>query len=231
MSSVIRLWVGIGIAFALAFGVSAQETELTQSIAISNNLSVQVPDSWTTELPKEGSSVVSGDSLEVLFFVDEALLAIESDRETSVSELRRLSDLVELRTEQAFPVARIDRERARGNIIYVAEYRPDAYAYLLELDDDTYLYSEAAQTEGEAITTEESALLLQIIASAEPTSTDAASRLEGIGGNGDEAPSTTSGEACTVSVAGNDPVRLRVGPGTNRTSVAFLESGDRKSVV
>ncbi len=46
-----------------------------------------------------------------------------------------------------------------------------------------------------------------------------------------KAPDTASAKACTISTQKKRSVELRVGPGTNRTSVAFLPSGAQFTVL
>lgn len=94
------------------------------------------------------------------------------------------------------------------------EYSPENFTFLVQNTEHEMLFLvEAYNTDAEAITDEQFAVIGMIIATVRP--------IEDASGASVEVPAE-----CLLTVSEPDAVQLRVGPGTNRTVVAFLDVGD-----
>jgi hypothetical protein len=205
----------------VAVPVLAQTETLTQPIEVGDGFRVRVPDTWEVGRSSDDTVIVSGDGLEIYFyppsFLEPYNFGDENDAAATLVAIYdrwfdneiRPGDVWEL-GDTRFPT-------------YYYPYSASNYSYVLVYPGGNVFYIEVYALEAN-LTAKDITLALDIMSSMLRGS------LRRAGGNttqgGDTTPATTSTASCTISAPNGQEVNLRVGPGTNRTSIAFLPNGE-----
>lgn len=207
------------LALPLTYAAAQDEQQLTTVVDVSNGYVISVPDGWDVEEDDQtGGFTLSND--EMTIFVLNPLQVIEL---VDVADDTELDDLlIDLYDE-------LYGERPRRRDIEAIEIdgreavswsyqdgRFDGIFYIVRLSDNTLgavdAYSEEVDIE------DVSELVTAIV-----TSFD-------VGAEGQVVSSNEPAEPCFVSTDEENSVQLRVGPGSNRSVIAFLDAGEEFQV-
>ncbi len=219
----------IGWVLLSAFSVGAQSG--TQVVDLGEDYQIVVPDDWTIQEESDGSLSLLGFGWGVFPYQPDLL-----DTLVDISVNMNAVEVL----QESFSLFFFDRPPATRDIETLEIDGRDAALYLTEadIDGETYdywLYAVELSDKQWAVIliAGEQGLLDEVSDEVEEVviSFDRASR-SGVGGLRQDGSSGGSGggEACTVGVDTRDTARLRVGPGENRTAIAFLPIGDGYTV-
>lgn len=219
-----RVFIGSITALFIVSSAVISAQSLTQTIELSDRVQVRLPEDWEQF---EGDNSYVGDSIGMFFYEPDYLVDFtgEDDLETPEDALRALYDAVRIG----------DRPAARNIDALDIDGRDAAvYATDDEFDDGSPL---GLQYYG--VTLSDKSIAAALVFGVPDAIEDEADLLADILESFDIAPSilrdeqTQAGDSqpCVVSVATADTGRLRVGPGENRSAVAFLPIGDEYTVL
>lgn len=208
----VLLFIG-SILFIPALIATAQDINLSESYTFSSNATFQYPSDWTLDDDPHYLIDIHSDTTQI-YFMDYADL-----RQHGVKEGDNLADAAHAyfsafygnQKFQASDVQDIkigDRDAVRYD--YKTPDKNVAFILVVPFNDDTFGLMEAVSTDSDF---PEEDIVLAVAATFD------------IGEGGATPESTETPQevvACTVSTSSANAVHIRVGPGTNRTSFAFL---------
>ncbi len=225
-------WVFVvGWVLLSAFTITAQSG--TQVVELGDDYQIVVPDDWTIEEGSDGSLSLIGFGWGAFPYQPDLL---ESLVDISVS-----MDGVEV-LQESFSLYFFDRPPAARDIetmlidgrdaaLYVTESEVegityDNQLYAIELNDKSW---GVLLIVGEVGYLDEIADEIEAVVISFNTAPRGGNGALGQGGSSGGS-SSSGGGTCTVGVTTRDTARLRVGPGENRTAIAFLPIGDGYTV-
>ncbi len=187
----------------------------TKRVPLSGAYSIQIPVGWESQDQNDGTYVF-GPNQELLILLDPLRIPDIVDIPDDALPAERVDALVEaiygeLFYDPADHVSEVIGGMRASLVYYIAGENNEFEGKLgvARLPDDTFAYFDYMTLEGELDSDENTAVLDEIMASLAATAV----------------PTTASGAACLVSVATAQTAALRVGPGINRSSVAYLAPG------
>jgi hypothetical protein len=197
----------------LAFPAAAQD-DLTQVIDLPEGYAISAPEDWDLQADDNSDGVYLNNA-------DFTVYILTPPQVAEVVTLGKSPDVVDLMVD--INVALFDWEPDADSIdsVQVAGHPAsrvyydlegdefEGVSYVIEMGDLAYAFVDGVASIGQIDELEDILLpMLRTFKSA------------------DEAVSAASREPCFVSTDSRDTARLRVGPGENRSSVAFLPAGD-----
>ncbi len=200
----------------LAFPAAAQDN-LTQNIDLPEGYIISVPDDWDFEADGDSDGIYLNNA-------DFTVYILTPPQVAEVVTLGKSPDVVDLMVD--INVALFDWEPDADTIdsVQIAGHPAsrvyydlegdefEGVSYVIELGDLEFAFVDGVASVGETDELEDALLaILRTFKSADEAASVA---------------SAASGEPCFVSTDSRDTARLRVGPGENRSSVAFLPPGD-----
>jgi hypothetical protein len=214
--------------FAAPVAAQKQVNTLSAVVELSNGYTVVLPDGWELDSLDDDIAVFVNDDATIMLF-DPTVVANLFDGDTFNDPADGLIAAYDAFYDDQLDDSEIDNDDFAGFDAALWEFsegsRRDGVFILAQLDDEAAVAFDIVTPAGEIDDALDAAA--EILASL---------RGDGVSIAADpaaEEPITVavSDEPCVVSTDSADTVRLRVGPGENRTSVAFLPAGVEVDVV
>jgi len=209
----------LGCALLVALPAAAQDVELSESYAFEDGAAFQYPGGWTFEHKKRDPfAMLSSDDTQILI-LDSSLLEDLSD--SSLEDLMKAYFEVVYEGELRFDTRDIETVEIGGREAlrypYEDPFGDGALLIAIRLSDGGIGLIDAVSLEGDLRDEE------VVLAVAESLDR----------GGSEDGGSAVLGDTtpCTVSTDVGNPVAIRVGPGTNRTSFAFLPASENFAVL
>ena len=215
--------------FATPAAAQKQVNTLSAVIELSNGYTVVLPDGWELDSFNDDIAVFVSDDSTIMLF-DPAVVADLLDGDNVTDPVDALISTYDAFYDDRLDDDEIDSDDFAGFDAAHWEFsegsRRDGVFILAQLDDEVFVAFDIVTPAGEV----------------DEASDAAAEMLSSLRGDGvglaanpveEDEPVTVavSDEPCVVSTDSADTVRLRVGPGVNRTSVAFLPAGVEVDVI
>lgn len=188
---------------------AAAQDELTQTVDLPDGYVITVPDDWELEAgPDTGGVYLKNSDYTVFILTPPQVSKITAPGDSLSADM--LVDISATLFDRELDADSIEEiqigDRAASRAYYVL--RADVgVVYMIEIADESFAFVDAIARAGKTDELEDALTL--VMATLRPA--DEAAR---------------SAQPCLVSTETRDTARLRVGPGTNRSSVAFLPVGD-----
>jgi hypothetical protein len=202
-------------------GVSAQDDQLlTTVVDVSDGYVISVPDGWEAEEDEETGGFVLSDGTITLYVLNPVKIAelVEVDEDTDADDL--LIDLYDELYNDRPRRRDIEETEFDGREAVRWAYEDDSFGgggtgvfFVVRLSNDTLGAVDAYTEDGDIL---DSIDLIETIV----TSFDAGAEVQ-----------VVAAEPCFISTEDADTVELRVGPGTNRSVMAFLEADEEFQVI
>jgi len=202
--------------FAIIVFPAAAQDDLTQVIDLPEGFEISVPEDWDFKADDDTGGIYMNNA-------DFTVYILTPPQVAEIITLGSSPDVVDLMV--AINVALYDWEPDADSIdsVQLAGYPAsrlyynlegdefEGVSYVIELDEGAYAFVDGVASVGEIDELED--ILIPMLRTFQLANLPAA-----------------SGEPCLVSTDSRDTARLRVGPGENRSSVAFLPAGDNFEV-
>ncbi|MBE0689094.1 MAG: hypothetical protein IH587_03115 [Anaerolineae bacterium] len=205
------------LALLLMMAAPALARQTSTDVPIDGGYSIRLPNGWSSlEWDEPGTAFTNG-SAQIVVFGPEAMQTLtrrgmrSSPRNALIAAYESLYD--ETIAEEDIDIGLLAGQDA-------------AFWYFVQGEDQEGVFEVIALEQAlkfigfEAVTP-----LGELDTASNQIAPMVRSVLEGTGASGSGAAQPVSTEPCTVSTSAADSARLRVGPGFNRTSVAFLPAG------
>lgn len=212
MKHILRFSFLIFVAL-LALPLLAQD-ELTQTIELPEGYVISVPDDWDSDVDDKTGGVYLNNADFTVFILTPPQVADLVTLGKSPDAAKLMVDINVALYDWEPDADSIDSIQLAGHPAARVYYNLEGdefegVSYVIELGDGAFAFVDGVASIGK--TDELETALLPILRTFK---------------SADEAASATSSEPCLVSTDSRDTARLRVGPGENRSSVAFLPAGD-----
>ncbi len=201
----------IFVLLMIVLPAAAQGDALSQTVDLGDGSAISVPDDWDVQMGEDGSVVLMGDELQVLIYSPTALAAlVDYDADADMEDIFATvsNELFEFDPDPT-DIGQLEFDnRTDVYASFVDENDNEVIVALAQIDEGIYGFIHA-QTEGQM--TEDLVGMLRAV-------DESFIVMEG------------AGAACTITAAAADSALVHVGPGENRSSVAYL-AADQKFTV